>query len=259
MNLLFRTVITVVLSDKTARFALLLTFTGVLWPAAVQAAPRIDSVNRSTICDGQGVDFSPFAEDDQADNDSSPLAGTFTGRAAVPISLNDNAALFEADQVSAVNLADLTFSGNGSAHIDQDGRFDANDAAGGAFFQGASGSSLTVFFTLGNSGKISLSTTLAATRSFSSGVAPSAVSIAAHIEIKRGTTVIWSRYTDNGTLTFSGDVALAAGQYQLTVSTGSNVSLNAAGAQFAETTGSFSVNGKISENASSGGGKKGGR
>lgn len=259
MHLLSRLAPTSAQSAKAACLALLLTFTCALWPAAAQAAPRIDSVNRSTVCDGQGVDFTPFAEDDQADNDSSPLAGAFSGQAAVPITLNDNVALFEAGQTSTVNPSDLTFSGNGSAHINQEGRFDANDVAGGAFFQGSSGSSLTVFFTLGNSGKVSLSTTLAATRGFSSGVAPSAVSVSAHIEIKRGTTVIWSRYTQNGTLTFSGDVALGAGQYQLTVSTGSNVSLNAAGAQFAETAGSFSINGRISETAGGGGGKKGGR
>src|SRR5207237_309402 len=179
--------------------------------------------------------YTPFAEDDQADSHASSLPGIFKAHSAVPISLNDNVALFEADIDSAADVTALSFSGNGKIHVDQDGRFDTNDTANGAFLQGSSGSSCSVFFTLTNSGKISLSTTLAATRTFSSGASAPAVSISSRIEIKKGTTVVWSRYITSGTLTFSGDISLAAGQYQLDVSTGSNVSLSASGAQFAQT------------------------
>src|SRR5688500_12008768 len=73
--------------------------------AAALAAPRIDSVGRTAQCDGQGVDYSPFMEDDQALNNSTNTqrAGTFTGHVALPIALNGNIALYTADHVSTVN------------------------------------------------------------------------------------------------------------------------------------------------------------
>ena len=244
----------VTLNKKIARVFIIIASACMLWTGSARAAAHIDTVYRSTTSDGQGVDFTPFAEDDQADPHSSSLAGSYTAHSAVPISLNDNVALFEADIVSNVDVAGLSFLGNGTVHIDQDARFDANDVANGAFFQGSSGSSFSVFFTLTNSGKINLSTTLTAARSFSSGASASFVSISGRIEIKKGATVIWSRYTSGGTITFNGDVALAAGQYQLFIFSGSNVSLSASGAQFAQTNGSFAITGKISETS---GGKKG--
>lgn len=249
-----RTIRNTIADRKIARLFAVVS-AGILWTATIHAAPHIDAVYRSTVCDGQGVDFTPFTEDDQADSHSSSLGGSFTAHSAVPLSLNDNIALFEADIASSVDSTGLSFKGNGTVHIDQDARFDANDVANGAFFQGSSGSSFSVFFTLTNSGKISLTTTLSAARSYSSGAIPSSVSISAHIEIKKGTTVVWSRYTIGGTLSFNGDVALTAGQYQLVISSGSNVSLATSGAQFAQTIGSFAITGQISE--TSGGGKKG--
>ncbi|MEO6005799.1 MAG: hypothetical protein ABIZ04_07820 [Opitutus sp.] len=50
----------------------------------------------------------------------------------------------------------------------------------------------------------------------------------------------------------------SSGQYQLTINSGANLSLNASttGALFTEATSSYTISGKISENATSGGGKK---
>jgi len=169
--------------------------------------------------------------------------------------LNDNLALFSADQSSTVDFTGLSFKGTSTIQVDQETRFDANDVTNGAFVQGASGSSFSLFFTLANSGKITLATTLTAARTLSNGVSASTASVSSRIEIKKGTTVVWFRYTTGGTISFSGDVALAAGQYQLLVSTGSNVSLSASGEQSAHTSSGFTLDGKITE--TSGGGKKG--
>lgn len=230
--------------------------------ASALATPRIDSVGRTAQCDGQGADYSPYAEDDQALSNSmgTLLTGTFSGHVALPIALNGNLGLYTADHASTVNPADLTFSSQGSERIDQDATFDASDCANGAFHQGSSLSGLTIFFTLANSGKVTLSTTLSSARAYSSTLSPALVGGAsAQIQIVRGTTVIWSRYIQDGSLSFSGDVVLpAAGQYQLSIIAAANLSLNASttGPLFTEATSSYVISGKITENPASGGGKK---
>jgi len=81
----------------------------------------------------------------------------------------------------------------------------------------------------------------------------------AQIQIFRGTTIVWSRYVADGTLNFSGDVVLSlSGQYRLTVNAGANLSLDAiaTGTLFTEATSAYTISGKITENASTGGGKK---
>ena len=63
----------------------------------------------------------------------------------------------------------------------------------------------------------------------------------------------------DGTLNFSGDVVLSlSGQYRLTVNAGANLSLDAiaTGTLFTEATSAYTISGKITENASTGGGKK---
>lgn len=230
--------------------------------ACAWAAPRIDSVGRTAQCDGQGVDYSPFVEDDQALSNSTNtlLTGTFNGHVALPIELNGNLGVYTADHVSTVNPTDLTFSAQGSERIDQDATFDASDVTNLAFHQGSSSSAFSIFFTLANPGKVTLSTSLAASHSFSAGISPAIAGNAyTQIQVIRGTTVIWSRYVADGTLNFSGDVALpSSGQYQLRITSGANLSLNAnaIGALFTEATSSYTISGKIAETATGGGGKK---
>jgi len=230
--------------------------------ASAPAAPRIDAVGRTAQCDGQGVDYSPFVEDDQALSNSTNtlLAGSFNGHVALPIALNGNIGLYTADHVSTINPTDFTFSAQGSERIDQDATFDANDVANLAFHQGASSSSLSVVFTLANAGKVTLTTSLSASRACSSVVSPNLMGSAyAQIQIFRGTTIVWSRYVADGTLNFSGDVVLSlSGQYRLTVNAGANLSLDAiaTGTLFTEATSAYTISGKITENASTGGGKK---
>lgn len=226
--------------------------------ASVWAA-RIDSVNRSAQCDGQGVDFSPFAEDDQALNNNSSQAGAFGGDVSLPIVLNDNISLYKAVQNSTVSLSALNFSGTGSIQTSQLTRFDSGDQASNAFLQGSAGSSFTVFFTMARSGKLSLSVALNAVKSLSGGVAPSLFGgSASFVQLSKGTTVVWSRYTGAGAVSFNGEVPLLAGQYQLTVSAAANVDTGSpVGEQFATTDASFSISGQIVESTGGGGGKKG--
>jgi hypothetical protein len=220
----------------------------------VRAAARIDSINRSTVTDGQGVDFSPYAEDDQAVNNSSSVAGAFSGGVALPITLNDNLSLFQAQQDSTVSLTALNFSGTGSLATSQSTHFDANDAANHAFLQGSVGNSFSVFFTLANSGKLNLNVALDAATAHT---ATSYGGSSCFVQLKKGATVIWSRFTSGGAIAFNGDIALTAGSYQLLVSAGSNMDTRSPiGWQLAESSASFSLNGQITE-AASGGGKKG--
>jgi hypothetical protein len=219
-----------------------------------QGAARIDSVNRSTHVDGQGMDFSPYAEEDLADNNGSPAAGTFSGGVTLPIALNDNYSLFQAVQNSTVSLAALNFSGTGSITTSQQTNFDANDAANHAFLQGATGSTFSVFFTLANSGKVNLNVTIAAATAHS---ATSFGGASAVVQLMKGSTIVWSRYTSNGTVSFNGDITLAAGWYQLSVGAHSNVDTRSPqGAQLVTSNASFNVSGQITENASGGGKKK---
>ncbi|MBC8001884.1 MAG: hypothetical protein H7X97_04775 [Opitutaceae bacterium] len=220
----------------------------------VRAAARIDSVNRSTVTDGQGVDFSPYAEDDQAVNNGTSAAGTFSGGVALPITLNDNLSLFQAQQNSTVSLTALNFSGTGSLATSQSTNFDANDAVNHAFLQGSVGNSFSVFFTLANSGKLNLNVTIGATTTHT---AASFGGSSCYVQLKKGSTVIWSRFTSGGAVSFNGDIALASGSYQLLVSAGSNMDTRSPlGLQLAESSASFSLSGQITETAS-GGGKKG--
>jgi hypothetical protein len=116
------------------------------------------------------------------------------------------------------------------------------------------GNSFSVFFTLANSGKLNLNVTIDAATTHT---ATSAGGSSCYVQLKKGATVIWSRFTSGGAISFNGDLALAAGSYQLLVSAGSNMDTRSpVGSQLAESSASFSLSGQITETAS-GGGKKG--
>lgn len=232
---------------KSPKLLLVAAITYVAMMPTASFAAQILSQSRSLQAIVDATDYSPLSGDEVSDFKNAPGFGAFNASAGVTFPFNNNVGSSTATQNTQVDTTALRIYGSGIATTHIDTRFDSNDVTLGAFVNTQAYSGVSAAFKLNNTGKVHVALTLdtVATAIDTSGVPISE----ARIQTAAGVAVWHQLISATNRMTFTGDIPLSAGSYQIIVTAASNIDDAKIGSRLFDTSAAFTVDATISEDA----------